>query len=411
MIIKMRILLLNTSEQTGGAAIAANRLMKALNKNGVEAKMLVRDKRSDDSKVYTVNTSWFKRKINFIRFLWERLIIFIATGFDRKNLFRVSIANTGTDISKHPFVQEADVIHLHWTNQGFLSLSDIKKLIAIKKPVVWTMHDCWIMNGIYHYPEGEESGIKSLVDLDKKFLKKKARLELSKVTFVGCSKWIVNEAKRSQLLSGASILSIPNPIDLNVFCPIEKREARSILSLPQDKFILLFTAAKVSDKRKGLAYFIQACNILKEQYPGIAENTEVAVMGAKEEIETHSLPVHHLGYVSDAKKMIAAYSCAEIFVIPSLEDNLPNTIMESMACGVPCVGFNVGGIPEMIDHKQNGYVADYKDPQDLARGIEWVLSHPDKQALSEACIKKVEENYAEAVVARQYIELYTNSLQ
>ena len=109
--------------------------------------------------------------------------------------------------------------------------------------------------------------------------------------------------------------------------------------------------------------------------------------------------------------MVAAYSCADLFVIPSLEDHLPNTIMESMACGTPCVGFEIGGIPEMIDHRVNGYVANYKDAGDLANGIQWVLEHEDRLALSDACVKKVQENYTEEVVAKQYTALYGKLLK
>ncbi|WP_301703939.1 glycosyltransferase [uncultured Parabacteroides sp.] len=109
--------------------------------------------------------------------------------------------------------------------------------------------------------------------------------------------------------------------------------------------------------------------------------------------------------------MVAAYSCADLFVIPSLEDNLPNTIMESMACGTPCVGFATGGVPEMIDHDINGYVANYMDADDLANGIQWILNNPNPQALSDACVKKVQENYTEEVVAKQYIAFYGKLLQ
>jgi hypothetical protein len=116
----MKILILSTSERTGGAAVAANRLMHALNKSGQEAKMLVRDKQTDDPNVVSINTNWWKKKINFVRFAYERWVIFLNNRFSRKNLFAVSIANTGTDISDHPLVKEADIIHLHWINQGFL---------------------------------------------------------------------------------------------------------------------------------------------------------------------------------------------------------------------------------------------------------------------------------------------------
>ena len=409
----MKVVIINTSETSGGAAIAAKRLMKALNKNGVEAKMLVRDKRTSDSCVYTVNTSWFKRKINFFRFLWERLIIFIATGFDRKNLFQVSIANTGTDISRHPLVKEADIIHIHWINQGFLSFSGIKRLIATGKTIVWTLHDCWVIdNGIYHFPGNRRLGKKLIFDLNKSVFNKKNDLGLSKITFVGCSKWIADEARKSTLLSRSPIFSIPNPIDTEAFQLKNKKEARSLLSLPQDKYIILFAAAKVSDERKGLIYFIEAYKILKKRIDSIEEKIEILMMGnlSQEDIKTIPFSVHRLGYVSDNEKISAIYSCADLFVIPSLEDNLPNTIMESMACGTPCLGFNTGGIPEMIDHKINGYVSEYKNSQDLADGIEWILNNNNNNALSEACIKKVSDFYSENIIAQQYFKLYINAL-
>jgi len=403
----MNILLINTSEYAGGAAIAANRLMKALNESGTNANMLVRDKNSFENNIYTINNSRIKRFINFIRFLWERFIIFIANGFDRKSLFQVSTANTGTDISKHPLVQTADIIHIHWINQGFLSLSDIKSLINSGKPIVWTIHDLWITNGIYHY-NSEKSSNKFIAKLDKIVFNRKSKIGLHNVTFVGCSKWIVDEARKSRLLTDAKIISIPNPIDLSLFHPIKKMEARSLLSLPSNKYILLFAAAKISDKRKGLDSFIDACCILKKKFPGIAEKIEIAVMGniSEKELNIYPFPTHILGYISDIEKMITIYSCADTFIIPSLEDNLPNTIMESMSCGTPCIGFNTGGIPEMIDHMQNGYVAEYKNAEDLAKGINWILNEANYAELSANARNKVVESYSENIIAEKYIELY-----
>ena len=147
----MKVVILNTSEHTGGAAVAANRLLKALRKQGVEATMLVRDKSSQDPNVHSINRTWFQQKVNLLRFLWERLVIFLCNRFSRSTLFQVSIANTGTDLSQHPLVQAADVIHLHWINQGFLSLHDLQKLVALDKPIVWTMHDMWPCTGICHH--------------------------------------------------------------------------------------------------------------------------------------------------------------------------------------------------------------------------------------------------------------------
>ena len=118
------------------------------------------------------------------------------------------------------------------------------------------------------------------------------------------------------------------------------------------------------------------------------------------------VPIFAVGYLSDEKEIACLYNAVDAFVSSSLDENLPNTLMESLACGTPCVGFRTGGIPEMIEHKKNGYVAEYGSAEDLARGIQWVLDYPDKEALSRACVEKVEKEYAEEVVARKYLECY-----
>ena len=143
----MRVLIINTSERTGGAAIAAHRLMEALRNNGIKAKMLVRDKQTDRISVVQLKKSWWK----VWQFIWERIVIWKANHFKKHNLFAVDIANTGTNISALPEFNQADVIHLHWINQGMLSLTDIRRIIESGKPIVWTMHDMWPFTGICHY--------------------------------------------------------------------------------------------------------------------------------------------------------------------------------------------------------------------------------------------------------------------
>ena len=400
----MKIVILNTSERTGGAAVAAGRLGKALKQAGIQVDKLIRD------------DTWLNR----FRFYWERLIIFLCNHLNRKNLFAVSIANTGKDISEHPLIKEADIVHFHWINQGFLSVSDLGKLVDSGKPIVWTLHDLWPATAICHYPDECEKYrskcsqcalqvANPFFDLANWTYNRKKQIGLSKIYFVGCSKWITEMAQKSSLLEGASFTSIPNPIDTSVFKPLVKNDSRERFQLPKDKLLLLFAAAKLSDRRKGAAYLIEACSILKQYY---TDKIEIVLMGNGSEELCQALPfkVNSLGYISDTSTMVAAYSCADLFVIPSLEDNFPNTIMESMACGTPCVGFEIGGIPEMIDHKINGYVTNYKDANDLANGIQWVLEHGDRQALSDACMKKVQENYTDEVIAGKYLALYQNIL-
>ena len=417
----MKVLILNTSERTGGAAVAANRLMNALCKQGVEANMLVRDKQSEDERVISVNQSWFQRRLNFLRFVWERLVIFLCNKLNRKDLFRVSIANTGVNVAAHPLVKEADVIHLHWINQGFLSLKGLRQLIATGKPIVWTLHDMWPATAICHYPGDCTKYLTAcshcalsvphpLWDLAVSTFRQKGRVALNSITFVGCSQWIAQKAKQGKWLQSASFTSIPNPIDVSVFKPVERIAARRHFHLAEEKQFVLFAAAKLSEVRKGAAYFVEACQALYRVY---GDRMEVLLMGncADELKQRVPFKVNELGYLSDTQEMALVYNCADLFAIPSLEDNLPNTIMEAMACGTPCVGFQTGGIPEMIDHEQNGYVAHYQDAKDLAKGIQWVINHPDPEALRQACVEKVRTHYAEEVVAQQYIKLYEQLLK
>jgi len=417
----MRVLIINTSQKTGGAALAANRLKDALNNNGVEARMLVRDKTVDDSTVIelprTLKTKWSK--------LWERWCIFYKLNFSRRHLFELDIANVGTDITKLIEFREADLIHLSWINQGMLSIGGIRRILESGKPVVWTMHDLWPASSICHYAHGCEGfmnrcgncmllpGGGHANDLSEVvWRRKKKALDGNQISFVTCSKWLGEQARQSSLLKGQTVTSIPNPIDTEVFKPQNKLMARKMLGLPEKNKIILFVSQRVTDKRKGIDYFIKAIGQLVARHPEMKQNITIAILGSDAEqlAEQLALPTHLLGYVSDIRQIINVYNAADVFVLPSLEDNLPNTIMEAMACGVPCVGFEVGGIPEMIDHRVNGYVARERDTNDLAQGMDWVLNEANYAELSREALQKVHRNYSQQSVAKQYIEVYYQAI-
>ena len=162
-----------------------------------------------------------------------------------------------------------------------------------------------------------------------------------------------------------------------------------------------------------MGYFVDAVRTLADQHPEMKENTMVAILGghAEDVAAQLALPVHALGYVSKPQRIVEVYNSADVFVLPSLEDNLPNTLMEAMACGVPCVGFQVGGIPEMINHQQNGYVAKFRDVDDLAAGIRYVLDEADYAQLSKQCVMKVAHSYSQQSVANRYLEIYEAAMQ
>lgn len=415
----MRVLLINTSERTGGAAIACNRLLDALKKQGISAKMLVRDKQTDRLSVIAVKSTFLLP----MKFLWERIIIFISNKFRRKGIFHVDIANTGVDVTHIRDFQNADVIHLHWVNQGFLSLRDIEKILCSGKPIVITMHDMWYFTGICHYSSGCEkykTGCSrceklgnghSIVDLSKRVFDTKRRIYgNARIAFVGCSRWMADLARESVLAKGHSVCNIPNPIDMQVFCPADRMAVRKKYGIAPSQKILLFGAQRITDERKGFEYLAEACKQIMEKNPELAAQIEVLVVGGDAAKVQNQIPfnVRPVNYVNEQQHMVELYNLADVFVTPSVQDNLPNTIVEAMSCGVPCVGFSVGGIPEMIDHKQNGYVAEFRNANDLAQGIEWVLTS-DYEMLSAAARAKAQEAYSEDLVARKYIELYDNA--
>lgn len=417
----MRILIISTSERTGGAALAAGRLTEALNSHGIQATMLVRDKDTDNPAVVTAGC----RRFMLRHFLWERLCLFFHLHFSRRHLFHIDMANAGTDITRLKVFKEADVIHLHWINQGMLSLKGICKIIRSGKPVVWTLHDIWPATALCHLTLGCERfkeqchhcpylpGGGSAHDLSHRvWQQKSALLSGARVAFVGCSEWLAGEARKSGLLKAQTVRAIPNPIDTAVFCPHDKAAARRRLNLPADRRIVLFVAQRIGNAYKGIDYLSQALSRLCADHPDVAGRLSLVLLGSAPAASilagdvSSRIEQRALGYISDPTVLADVYSAADVFVLPSLSENLPNTIMESMACGTPCVGFRVGGIPEMIDHGRNGYVADYRDADDLAHGLYWTLFEADAKLLSEEAVGKVARCYSQTAVADSYKALY-----
>ena len=418
----MKVLIVNTNEKSGGAAVAAGRLVEALNRSGVKAMMAVMNKETDRFTVVSTQSAMQRKK----NFLVERLGIFLRLHFSKTHLFDIDTASHGCDITSLKEFKEADIIHLHWINQGMLSLSNIRRILDSGKRVVWTMHDIWPATSLCHVtldctnfhtacrncrllPGGGSDS-----DLSAKVWKRKQKmLDGRKITFVTCSRWLASEAEKSALLTGQTITTVPNPIDNRAFAPHDKKKARMSAGLPTDKKLILFAAQRVTNKYKGMDYLINACRQMAEKHPEMLKDTAVVILGGSaDELSTEfSFPVYTIGYISDEKKMAELYNAADVFVLPSLSENLPNTIMEAMSCGVPCVGFNVGGIPEEIDHKQNGYVAEYRSADDLAAGIAWVLCESDYDSLSRNAVSKVASHYSQQAVAMKYIGVYEKALK
>ncbi|MBN2807640.1 MAG: glycosyltransferase family 4 protein [Prolixibacteraceae bacterium] len=413
----MKVLIINKSYYSGGAGIAAGRLFQTLKLAGADVSLLVLDPTLHEEKKLirlTIN-SWQRLKW-WGMFLAERLY-FLPFEKSKALRYAFSPAVAGIDISKHPAVRDADIIHLHWYNQGFLSHRSLRKLYALGKPVVHTLHDMWAFTGGCHYNGscerftdqcGQCIYLKnpSAHDLSFKGIQlKKDSYQNAKLTIVTCSRWLGTMAAKSSLLKEKQVLAIPNSIDINYYQPLHRNEVREALHLPSHRQLVLFGAANLNDPRKGLSYFLEVLELVKADFDIVVFGKNSVLMKQQSRYK-----VHDFGLIASAEKMKALYQAADVFVLPSLQDNLPNTVMESLACGTPVVAFETGGIPEMVDHLVNGYIARYQSSSELAAGIEWVLKNNTGNVLGKAAREKVLRVYSEEVVAQQYLQLYEKVL-
>lgn len=421
----MKVTLINTSDAGGGAPAACMRLLKALEQKQVNVWMLVQEKKTGEPRVTSVSVGFFGKMSARFNFFYERLPFIWFKARSREVRFAFSPANAGTDISRQAIVSDADVLHLHWTNAGFLSINNIERLLQTGKPIVWTLHDMWTFTGGCHYAgdcdhftakcgncwmlrdPGED-------DLSHSgWLKKAGMYKAAKnIVFVTCSNWLAGVAKTSSLLKDFRIEAIPNPIDTTIFSPGDKLKAREKWNIDPNQKIILFGAANILDRRKGITHLVEALNELKEKYPDLSDVGTV-IFGKNKSFDTNLLPfkVYEMNIISSQQDMALLYNLADVYVTPAIEDNLPNTVMEALACGTPVVAFNTGGIPDMVDHLQNGYLAEFKSKRDFAAGIHYVLTSDKKNELSANARKKVLDNFTNDIVAEKYIAVYQSILK
>ena len=410
----MKVLIINTSDLIGGAARASYRLHQALLSEGIDSQILVQNKISDDYHVIGAESKGEKVMYKIRPFLDS-----IPLKFYKKRTqswFSSSLLPFSNIVDKINAINP-DIVHLHWINEGMMTIEDIAK---IKAPIVWSLHDMWPFTGGCHYDEecGRYSdncgkckvlGSVKENDLSKKIFNKKRTVFLKKknMTIVGLSKWLTGCAQKSSLFQNKRVINLPNPINTEVFKPVDKQVARELLNLPLNKKLILFTAVgATSDPRKGFKEVKEAFSNLD------TEDIEFIVIGSSKPKDDNSMKYHtyYMGYIHDDISLRLLYSAADVMVVPSLQENLSNVIMEAMSCATPVVAFNIGGNSDMVVHKQTGYLAQPLDSMDLARGIIWVIDSLATSVLSANARQKVIGEFDQTVVAQQYISLYSECL-
>jgi len=315
--------------------------------------------------------------------------------FSRKNnkqfgLFSYSIL--GTNVSRIKEVRNADIIYLHWTQGGLFNIRNIEQLAKLKKPIIFFMHDMWAITGGCHYCFSCEKYKFSCGDCPvlpnhrkndwsaKKF-KRKSRLysKYDNLYFMTPSNWLYGCLKQSMLAKNKPSFCIPNIVDTNIFKPLEKNIAKQILNIEVDNIVIAFGAVSIKSPYKGWVYFKKVLEILKAD-SGIVKITVLIFGGDFNKQEADQIPfnIKYMGFLRDEYSTALVYNAADVFIAPSLADNLPTTVMQSLSCGTPVVGFDIGGIPDLIKHKENGYLSKYKDSEDLAVGIKVCLENKIK---------------------------------
>lgn len=406
----MKILIINTSDINGGAARAAYRLHQSLLLENVDSNMLVQSKTSDDFTVLT-NGGKIRKYVNKFGFFLDSLPVKFYKN-RTKTFFSPSFLAFSNIVDRINKINP-DIVHLHWICGGMIK---IEELIKIKAPIVWSLHDMWAFTGGCHYDEDcggfykacgscKVLGSTKENDLSKKVYnrKKKVLSQINNMTIVGLSKWLRNCSKNSTLLKDKKHVNLPNPIDTNIFKPFGKEKSREMWNFPKNKKLLLFGAmSKTSDPRKGFKELKYSLCKLDDK------NIELIIFGAKKpkDFEDFGFKTHYLGKISDDMNLASLYSAVDVLIVPSLQENLSNQIMESLSCGTPVVGFNIGGNNDMIIHRENGFLAEPFDTNELTRGIVWVIENTNYAKLCKNAREKVLENFDYKIVGKKYIELY-----
>lgn len=405
----MRIVLLNTYDQYGGASYACYRLFRGLSAIGVDVRMLVRESGVHPDEFVSVG----KRLDGRLRALLDYLPL---RRYPERQQHNFSPAWMPARAVAEAAKLRPDLLHLHWVPQGFVQ---IEALGGYGGKVLWTLHDSWAFTGGCHLPGDcrryEQScgacpvlGSGKENDWSRRIWQRKHNAwENLDLTIVTPSRWLAERAGASSLFANRRIEVIPNGIDTSRFCPGDATLARRALGLPEDRPILLFGAVHAfSDRNKGLDLLLQALSTLSN-----AERRGAVLVLFGEDphgpLPDCGLPVINVGAISCEEKIACLYRSADLFILPSRQENLPNMLMEALACGTPAVAFAVGGNPELITHGRTGYLAKPYCCDDLGHGIAQILANESMRKTMAAAARSWATAAVgmETIVAR-YLALY-----
>lgn len=435
----MKILHVNYSDISGGAARAAYRIHRSLlvhgSLHGLESQLRVISRLSDDTTV--ICGAPLGQGL-----MWRRLRPFLTRqvrrGFCTSNPNFHSVAwpatGLGAELRRSQRSDDVDLLHLHWLGDDTLSIEEIGLL---SKPMVWTLHDQWAFCGAEHYTtpqipcfdgscnerftEGYSPASRPAhetgPDLNRLTWLRKRRawrhLGSGLIQVVCPSTWLGDCARRSALMGDWPITVIPYPLDLSVWAPYGRAHARALLGLPQDLPLVLFGAVGgTADYRKGADLLFEALQILRAQVAcSPTDQLELIVFGQSQPPEPLDLGfhIHYFGRLQDDLSLRLLYAAADVMVVPSRQEAFGQTASEAQACGTPVVGFRTGGLVDIVEDFVTGALAEPFDPSSLAAAIRWVLLDPERSLrLGDAARLRATRLWDPHTVAGKYAEVYSS---
>jgi glycosyltransferase involved in cell wall biosynthesis len=405
----MRVVHVSTLESRGGAARAAHGLHAGLVDAGVDSRMLVAHRQSDDPRVEVLEPDPADER------LWRT----IEAHWIRGN--RTPLSNTwfssgglGARVARHRLIEDADIIHLHWI-AGLVAIEDLEAILALGKPVVWTFHDEWGYTGGCHYAAGC-GGWRTACDacpqlardphglVAWQFSAKRAAYARGRIAVVTPSAWLSARVRESALLAHCTVDTVPYSVDLEVFAPSRRESGRARLGLSPDDAVVLFSADGAAERRKGFAELAEALGMITAPRP------RLLVLGDSRGVR---LPegADCVGHLADRVALAEVVAASDIYALPSLEDNLPNGILEALACGTTCVAFDAGGVPDMLRDAPCGYLAKTGSVNALARALSAALGELARLRSDRAALRAyAESRYSPDLQAERLLQIYRREL-
>ena len=406
----MKILHINYHQNQGGASVASNRLVEALNENNVDSKLLVNEKKIDNEYVIPQFKNIYELYLHKIK---KILSIYIKKILGANDVYKDSISLFSSNLYQKINNSKFDIINLHWICNEMISLKEIKK---INKPIVWTLVDMWPFTGSTHYTENDfykfankKFNEKKIFNIQNWMLNRKIKYLNKDITIICISKWLEKLAKQSHIFKNNKIYTIPCTINVNDWKSVDKNSAKKKLNFDSNKKHFLFSAYNgINDNRKGFDLLLKALSKIELD----KNKFTIVVLGnsdglnERNKIYNYDFKIFDKNFSNDKKLLKTIYSACDILIMPSRMEAFGQVALEAGSCSLPCVSFKNTGVEDIIKHNDDGYLADYLNIEDLTRGINLLNEESTNNKMSKNIRNKIVQEFSYENISKKYKNIY-----